>query len=238
MRTKAVIFDKDGTLMDFDPFWVTLTRIVVEEIKTNMQAVNVPEEEILTALGVKDGVTNINGVLCHGTYTQMGSVVSYVLERWGYETNPDEVTKLMIESYHRNYERGMIQPVCDNLCEVLRNLKEQGIKLAVVTTDDPLGVQSCLKKLGIADCFDAVYADDGKMPAKPEPHALYDFLEKEGLDRSEVVMVGDTLTDTAFARNAGIKVIGVAKDDGNRQILARHAEAVIPDVSYILEVLE
>lgn len=238
MRTKAIIFDKDGTLMDFDSFWVTLTRVVVEEVRKNMRVVDVSEEEILAALGVEHGVTNINGVLCYGTYAQIGSIVCNVLENSGYKTNVDEVTKLMIESYHRNYEKGIIKPTCHNLCKVLSRLKSEGIKLAVVTTDDSFGVQRCLQVLGIEEYFDAVYSDDGKLPAKPEPHSIYDFLAKEGLAKSEVIMVGDTLTDTVFAKNAEIKVIGVAKSDANKQILAEHADAVIPDISYIFEVLE
>lgn len=238
MVTKAIIFDKDGTLMDFDSFWVTVTRIVIEEVKRNTKVVDVSEDELLTALGVKNGVTNINGVLCHGTYAQMGRIVYDILKNYGCEFSVDEVTELMIEAYHRNYEKGIINPTCDNLCEVLSGLKSQGIKLAVVTTDDLLGVQKCLQELGIEKYFDAVYAEDGELPAKPEPHCIYDFLKKEGLLKSEVIMVGDTLTDTTFAKNGGIKVIGVAKSDANRKILIGEANEVIPDISHIFEVLE
>lgn len=238
MKTKAIIFDKDGTLMDFDSFWVTVTHNVIEELKEEMGIMDVLEEDILLALGVENGVTSISGVLCHGIYQQMGEIMHDILKKHGYKFSINQVTERMIESYHRNYERGIIKPTCDNICEVLCRLKNYGIKLVVVTTDDLFGTQKCLQTLGIEKFIDAIYTDDGCFPPKPDPYCIFDVLEKEGLSKSEVVMVGDTLTDTTFAKNGGIEAIGVAKCDANRKILAGQIDKVISDLSYIFEVLE
>ena len=51
-------------------------------------------------------------------------------------------------------------------------------------------------------------------------------------------MVGDTLTDMNFAKNAGVKAIGVAKSEKNKSILMPYADAVIHDISKILEVID
>ena len=51
-------------------------------------------------------------------------------------------------------------------------------------------------------------------------------------------MVGDTMTDINFAKNAGIRVVGVAKSEQNKRILAPYAEAVISDVSNLLNLLK
>ena len=32
MKTQAIIFDKDGTLLDFDKFWVPVTKTAINEI--------------------------------------------------------------------------------------------------------------------------------------------------------------------------------------------------------------
>ena len=53
-----------------------------------------------------------------------------------------------------------------------------------------------------------------------------------------LIMVGDTYADIEFAKNAGIPVVGVAKAECNRRILAEQADAVLPDVSHIFEVLD
>lgn len=238
MNTKVIIFDKDGTLMDFDSFWVTVTCNMIEELKCETGMLDVPTDEILAVLGVEDGVTGIKGSLCCGTYKQMGEEIHDVLKRYGCQSAIDEVTRLMIQGYHKNYDKAIIKPTCDNICEVLAGLKSCGIRLVVVTTDEPLGTQKCLQRLGIDGYIDRVYTDDGYFRTKPDPHCIFDILEKECVDKSEVVMVGDTLTDITFARNGGIKAIGVAKNEKNREILAGQTDKVMPDISYIFEVLE
>ena len=84
----------------------------------------------------------------------------------------------------------------------------------------------------------SIYTDDGEMPAKPDPYCIYALCEKERISKTEIIMVGDTLTDTRFAKNGGIKVIGVAQNDENKRILEMEADVVIPDISYIFEVIE
>ena len=48
-------------------------------------------------------------------------------------------------------------------------------------------------------------------------------------------MVGDTVTDIQFAKNAGISVIGVGRE---RDRLAPYADAVISDISHIFDVIK
>lgn len=238
MKTRAIIFDKDGTLIDFDSFWLTISYRAMENILAAVKQKLDLTEEILLALGVKNKVTDINGVLCKGTYAQMGQTIYKVMKKYGCDITEEEAIRLTIDAYHRNLGAGIVKPTCENIFDVLSELKEHGIKLAVVTTDDAFVTKKCLEMLGIDTLFDVVYTDDGKYPAKPDAYCINDFCEKEGLSKSEVVMVGDTLTDVCFARNGGIKVIGVAKSDDNRSILEKEADVVITDISYIFEVIE
>ena len=63
MIADAVIFDKDGTLIDFDAFWVSVS---VKAIGMLLERLNMDvsiTDEVLLAFGVKDGVTGIEGVL-------------------------------------------------------------------------------------------------------------------------------------------------------------------------------
>lgn len=238
MKAKAILFDKDGTLLDFDALWLTITYKAVDDILKKVNQESIPPEEILRALGVENGRTDINGVLCRGTYAEMGQAIYGVLKGHGCDWKTEEVTRLTTEAYHRHSSEGRIKPDCVNLSEVLQTLKKRGILLAVVTTDDALITQKCLQALGIAGLFDAVYTDDGKVPAKPDPYCLHDFCKKQGLSAEEVVMVGDTLTDMRFAKNGGIKAVGIAKSERNKRILEDTADAVIPDISYIFDVLD
>ncbi len=238
MKADAIIFDKDGTLLDFDAFWVTVSIKAVEDVLARFGYKEISVCEILAAFGVHDGVTDMNSVLCKGTYEQLGGIFYDILQQHGGDMPRDEATKALIEAYNRNADAGDIRPTCPDLALVLKQLKNQNKKLAVVTTDNPQITRKCLEKLGVAEFFDRIYTDDGQTPTKPDPYCVFDFCECTHVEKDRVVMVGDTMTDVRFAKNAGIAVIGIAKNDLSKQILAPHADAVITDPSYIFEVLD
>ena len=237
MKAEAIIFDKDGTLLDFDAFWVTVSVKAIEAVLAEFHQMDVPVGEILEAFGVHDGVTDMNSILCKGTYEQLGQITYEILTRYGCDASCEAVTKALIEGYNQNADAGDVRPTCPDLVQVLTDLKSKGIKLAVVTTDNMQITRKCLEKLGILDLFDRIYTDDGEVPTKPDPFCVHHFCEFARVEKDHVVMVGDTMTDMHFAKNAGIPAIGIAKSELNKQVLAPHAHAVIPYPSHIFELL-
>lgn len=235
---EAIIFDKDGTLLDFDPFWVSVS---VHAINDTLKAVgreDIPVKECLAAIGVKDGISDIDAVLCKGTYEEIGEAVHGVLRAHGCETPVAETVRLVIDGYNRNADKGEVLPTCENLKEVLTSLKAQGKKLLVITTDNEVITKSSLARLGVAELFDRICTDDGKTPVKPDPACVFKFCEDTGIPKEHVIMVGDTMTDIRFAKNAGIRSVGVGAKAENRALLAPHADFTVPDVSHIFEILE
>ena len=237
MNANAVIFDKDGTLIDFDAFWVRVSVKAIEDVLEALGQDSAAASDILEAFGVHDGITDIDGVLCKGTYEQMGRIVFDILKKYGCGSSCDEVTQIVVEAYNRNADAGEVKPSCSGLYEVLLALKKQGKRLAVVTTDNLEITKKCLEKLGVLELFDRVYTDDGVYPTKPDPYCVLDFCERFGLSREEVVMVGDTVTDVRFAENAGISVIGIAKNENNHRILAQWADAVVDSPAGLIPLL-
>lgn len=230
---EGIIFDKDGTLIDFDAFWLDISVEALQDVLNICHLPDIPLLDILEPLGVQNAVTSIEGVLCKGTYAQMGEIVYNVLKRNGYAGNLPDTQKLVEDMYVKNSNAGHILPTCENLKEALRTLKNRGIKLAVVTTDNREMTVKCLDALGITELFDAIYTDDGQIPTKPDPACAEDFCQRFGMAKEKVLMVGDTLTDVQFAKNAGLSMVGVAKTEENKGILNRHIQRVIPDVSYL-----
>ena len=238
MKTKAVIFDKDGTLMDFESFWVTVSRYAISDILEKCSIKNVSADEVLPCLDVEDGIANINGILAQDPYPVMANAIHSRLQKYGCKFTAGEMTEITIDSYHSNVDKGIVKPICNDIIGVFSKLKKLGLILAVVTTDDPYDTKLCLEKLGIIDFFDEIYTDDGIMPPKPDPYCLNAFCEKYGIAKNEVIMVGDTLNDVNFAKRGNVKIIGVAKSKNNRDILSKSADLVMNDISQILDYLD
>lgn len=237
MKTKAIIFDKDGTLLDFDAFWVTVSDVAVGKILDKLESA-APKEEVLRALGIVEGKADINGVVVYGTYAQMAEAIYGVLKTYGYTGTVDALLPITVETYHQSIDAGEIRPDCEDLVGVMERFRRAGIRLAVVTADGPVLTEKCLAALGIADCFDRVYTDDGVFPAKPDPFCIHDFCRVIGVEHDEVVMVGDTMTDMIFAKNGGVRAVGIAKEAQSRKILSETTDAVIRDLSQLFDVLE
>lgn len=238
MKVDAVIFDKDGTLIDFDSIWVPVSVAAMEDVLRTLGREEIPVEEFLTAFGVHDGVTDINGVLCHGTYAQMGEVVLKILEEHGCSVTEEKIVKLVSEAYVNHTDAGEIKPVDPSLARVLTEMKDYGMKLAVVTNDGEALTRKCLDGMGIRDLFDRVYTDDGTMPHKPDPACADDFSRLTGIGKERIAMVGDTAVDMQFAKNAGLLAVGIAKNERNRQILAPLADIVIENTAQVFEILK
>lgn len=237
MDADAIIFDKDGTLIDFDAFWVTVSCKAIGDVLKELGREDIPIREILAALGVHNGVTDIDGVLRKGTYEQIGQIVYGILNEYACNLSCDKAVRSVIDAYNRNSDAGEVKPTCPDLAKILTELKKQNKKLAVVTTDNEGITHKCLKKLGIEKLFDKIYTDDGTTPVKPDPYCAYDFCKLTGVRRERAVMIGDTINDVNFAKNAGIAVIGVAKTHQNRALLAPYADTVISDLSCLPDIL-
>lgn len=238
MDIQAIIFDKDGTLMKFDSFWVNVSRCVIRDILQQLNRDDIPMSRLLEALGISDDTADIDGLLCKGTYEQIALAIGEILREFGVDISDTDIVKMTVSAYNDNADSEKIEPTCANIRGVLEKLKNGGIKLAVVTTDDLQITHKCLEKLGIEDLFEKIYTDDGINPIKPNPGCALDFLNEFRIPPQKALMVGDTMTDIRFARNAGISVIGVGETANSRERLIPYADAVIPDISHLFNVIK
>ena len=238
MRVDGIIFDKDGTLMSFDAFWVSLSVKALEDVLGELGMEQDLLGEILEAFGVRDGVTDINGVLCKGTYAEMGEMVHEILAKEGCTESAERVVAAVESAYSRNAAAGDVKPTCPNLAETLAGLKERGLRLAVVTTDNEPITRHCLEGLGVLQYFDVIFTDDGHTPTKPDPFCAEEFCRLYGLDKARVMMVGDTMTDVRFAKNAGITAVSLAPTPEKKAMLAPHTDLIIDAISELTELVK
>ena len=238
MKTKAILFDKDGTLIDFDSVWVTVSSYAISYILKEINMPQIPKIELLECLGIYDGTASIDGVLAQYPYDIMSEHINKVLCKHGCSIDSGRLCEITQKAYIDNLDKGIVKLACQDEYAVLDLLRSKGIMLFVVTNDYYNAALGTLDKAGISDCFDGIYSPDQNYKHKPDRQMIDALLNKYNLKNNEVVMVGDTLADMEFAINGNIKGIGVAKNERNRNILLTKTNTVIKDISELVSIID
>lgn len=112
------------------------------------------------------------------------------------------------------------------------------LKLAVVTNKRRYLTMPILEGLGIVRFFSQVVGGDGPLARKPSPEPLISVCEAEGIPPGESLMVGDSPTDVAAARAAGIFVCGATYGYKPAEVVrAAGPDYVIDTFSEMLELV-
>ena len=244
MSIKAIVFDKDGTLVDYPAYWYPVARRATERAYAILGVApdKIMQDEIIDhvrELGTTESGVDINGALPRGDYAGIIAVLARRAAALGATFTAEECVDAFSRGYAAKETKacGRVVPTTPLLDKTLRKLKARGILLALITSDDELGARVCLDALGITDLFDKIIGYDAAVPPKPAPDHMLRFLDKHGLDKGEVLMVGDTFTDIAFAKNSGVTSVGVGKDKYSRDLLlAAGASHAVCDVSEIFSI--
>jgi phosphoglycolate phosphatase len=109
-------------------------------------------------------------------------------------------------SANHNVELELYSGVVD----MLKDLKNSGIYLAVATNAYRDSTLEALTHLEILDIFDDIICFDDVQEPKPSPDMLYVLQKSFGLSSKEIVFVGDSQRDELAAKEARIEFIKVA----------------------------
>ena len=99
--------------------------------------------------------------------------------------------------------------VYPGMIELLKELKDRGLKIAVATNKVHIAVTPLMEKYFPGIRFDSMIGQREGIPVKPHPQIMYDILKETGCQPSETLHVGDTATDMQLAHSAGVTPVGV-----------------------------
>lgn len=96
--------------------------------------------------------------------------------------------------------------------ETLQKLKEMGKVTSIIT-----GSPDWIAKIYLSKLLDAEYdfclcLKDSTLPNKPEPDAMFETLNKLGVDLEETLYIGNSNQDAEFAKNAGCDFVHLNRD--------------------------
>lgn len=238
MKKDVIIFDKDGTLIDFDSFWVTVTEYAIYDIKESFDAQSIPDNKFYDALGVVNGSAGTDSILCIGSFYDMGIAFNNVFKEYGYNISPKIMVDIVTDAYEKNMTKAKVRGTCDNICEVLNNLKKKGKHLIVATADNRRITDFCLEKLSIYDYFEKIYTSDGEFLPKPSSECVEEYCKETGTVKNKIVMIGDTMNDVCFAKNAGIDVIILKATGNDFEKLRKNSDMMIDSLVELKNIIE
>lgn len=99
--------------------------------------------------------------------------------------------------------------VYPGMIELLKELKDRGLKIAVATNKVHIAVAPLMAEYFPGIRFDSMIGQREGIPVKPHPQIMYDILKETDCQPSETLHVGDTATDMQLAHSAGVTPVGV-----------------------------
>jgi phosphoglycolate phosphatase len=189
MTAPTIVFDLDGTLVDTAPDLIDTLNAILG--RHGVPPVPPGDARMMIGAGVKP-------------------LLQRALASKGLRPAPAEIDAMFAEylELYAEHIADRSRPF-PGLTAALDTLAAQGCRLAVCTNKLEWLSVRLLDTLGLSSRFVAICGQDTFTMRKPDPDMLRLTIARAGGDTGHAVMVGDSMTDVATARAAGIPVVAV-----------------------------
>jgi HAD superfamily hydrolase (TIGR01509 family) len=189
MKTKALLFDFDGLILDTETAEFHVWQSIYREYGQEMLA------ETWGQVVGGYGLSNFDGAI-------------HLVELVGNGLNARE-----LHARYRSESDALIlqQPVLPGVVDYLDDARRLGLRLAVASSSPHSWVDTHLARLGLADRFDVIICRDDVPPGrtKPHPDLFLKALDALGVKADEAIVFEDSPNGVNAARAAGIFVVAV-----------------------------
>lgn len=191
MTIKAVIFDLDGTLVEFKLDYKTERAEVIQ---------------LLIQKSIPAPVLSTN----EGMFTMLKRVETYMKNAGKQETELRQIKETvlsMADQYELQaaYKTNLVPGVLG----ALRTLRDMKLKIALFTIDGEKATRYMLRRFRIRRFFDAIITRDAVSAVKPDPAHLKTTLKVLNVKPNEAIVVGDSTLDMRSASRLGVLAVGV-----------------------------
>ena len=233
--TNLIIFDKDGTLIDFNAMWGDWITDLARHLEAAAYISIAPQLFQTLGFDPVTGAVAPGGPLAVSTMAEIRALAGEVLRAAG--LTPVSAAAAIEAGWYIPDPVALAQPLAD-LPALFGAVHACGIRIAVATTDDRTPTLATLEALGIAPLMDALACGDDGRPIKPAPDAILALCRELGIAPAQTAMVGDTTADLRMGRAAGVGLnIGVLSGVGAAEQLAPLADMLLPSVAGMLSKL-
>lgn len=230
MTIKAILFDKDGTLLDFDATFAPATAKVLAALAGE-------NAEQLSRLAAAVDFDLTSGKILPGSVLVAGSLENIAEALMPHTGHADLATCLeVVDGLYVKYSLESLAafPFLDGALDALAAM---GLEMGVATNDSEEAAFAHLDQMGITSRFAYIAGFDSGYGEKPQPGMVSAFIEKLGLEPAQVMMVGDSPHDLKAGNAASAVSVGVTSGGATADQLAPFADYVVEDISHLAELV-
>lgn len=223
MPIRAVLFDKDGTLLDYNLTWGPIN-VAAAEIAADGNLA------LIDRLLYEGGMDKATMMTKPGSLLAAGHTIE-IAAAWVKAGSPlplDDLSR-RLDALFTASATGSV-PIGD-LDACFSALREKGLILGIASSDNQASIRLMLDHLGLAHHISFVAGYDSGHGVKPGPGMVLGFAAALGLEPSEIAVVGDNSHDIDMGRSAGAGlVIGVLSGTGDAATLEPIADICLTDI--------
>lgn len=226
---QLIIFDKDGTLIDFDAMWGAWVTELARRVESVAQLPITNRLFHMMGFDPTPGRVLANGRLAVTPMAILRALTADVLCEAGLSHEAAE--EATTAAWHEPDPVALAYPLA-NLQSLFSTLREHGLKIAVATTDDRAPTEATLAGLGIASLVDALVCADDGVPVKPAPDMVLAVCRMLNIPPAHTAVVGDAVADLQMGQAAGAGlVVGVLSGVSSSAALEPLADVMLSSVA-------
>lgn len=228
-RPSLVIFDKDGTLIDFVTMWGTWAEAFIARVCNDVNAaLFIPLHAVVGVDPISKKIQS-DGALAIAPEATTQRAIATLLQQYGVAA---EDSFALVQRLWQAPDPTTTAVPCADLKALFAWIRAQDCLIAVATADNRVPTQATLESLGIAHAVAAIAcADDPGIAPKPAPDKILVICQSLGIAPHAAIMVGDTPSDMLMGKAAGVMAcVGVTTGVCELQELAAHADVVLHNV--------
>ncbi len=218
----VVVFDKDGTLVDLDAVWFPPAQGWIDAVASD-------HRELAAALAERLGIDLAgrrlvpDSIAAASTFEHIGAetVAELVAHGW----SDDQIDAALVRAAAAvDRALGSAEPtMLADVPMLFEHLLQNGLRLALLTSDDRDPTLEFLDWLGARHLLDAVVTATDIEHPKPHPDGLRRIARQLATSTDRILMIGDSVFDRQAARAAGSWFVAV----GHRSAAAHEADASV-----------